>query len=148
MYDQLRTLAGQLLSVPGAPGSLLPDYFASSVLNTLPSCIEENAIEAWRLTDASVLSLLDRPEGLALELSRVGMPVDAITLPLPREVLTASSQSGDQELGPYQVSPIMLALTGMAAGFVAGDRPLKNAVPNLLKGAQEVLLVAACRLCG
>lgn len=148
MYDELRTLAGQLLAVPGAPDSLLPDFFSRVVLNTLPSRIEEHAVEVWRLADASVLSLLDRPDGLVLELSRVGVPIDALTLPLPREVLTAASRSGDHEAGPYQVSPILLALTAMAAGFVEGDRPLKAAVPALLKGAQEVLLIAACRLCG
>jgi hypothetical protein len=148
MYDDLRTLAGQLLAVPGAPESLLPDYFSRTVLNTLPSCIEEHAVEVWRLADASVLSLLNRPDGLALELSRVGMLVDALTLPLPAGLLTAASQSGDHATGPYSVSPIMLALTAMAAGFIPGDKPLKQAAASLLKSAQEVLLIAACRLCG
>ncbi|MGA7180651.1 MAG: hypothetical protein WBX11_13840 [Thiobacillaceae bacterium] len=148
MYDDLRTLAGQLLSVPGAPDSLLPDYFSKSVLNALPRQLDEHAVEVWRLADASVLSLFNRPDGLALELSKVGVPLDPLTLPLPQDVLTASSQSGDHDQGPYQVSPIMLALTGMAAGFIEGDKPLKKAVPGLVKSAQELLLIAACRLCG
>jgi hypothetical protein len=44
------------------------------VRNPLPGSIKENAVEVWRLADASVLSLLNRPEGLALELYRVGVP--------------------------------------------------------------------------
>lgn len=74
MYGTLRTLAGQLLAVPGAPDKLLSEYFSKAVRNTLPSRIEEDAVEVWRLADASVLSLLNRPEGLALELCRVGVP--------------------------------------------------------------------------
>jgi hypothetical protein len=148
MYDTLRTLAGQLLSVPGAPESLLTNYFPNAVLNALPSHIEEDAVEVWGLADASVLALLNRPDGVVLELSRAGIPIDALTLPLPIETLTAASQRGDQQMGPYLVSPLVLALTAIAAGYIEGDKPLRKAAPSLLKGAQEVLLIAACRLCG
>jgi hypothetical protein len=148
MYDTLRTLAGQLLSVPGAPESLLTNYFSNAVLNALPSPIEKHAVEVWRLADASVLSLLNCADGVVLELSPGGMSRDALTLPLPIETLTAASQRGDQQMGPYLVSPLVLALTAMAAGYIEGDKPLRKAAPSLLKGAQEVLLIAACRLCG
>jgi hypothetical protein len=148
VYGTLRTLAGQLLAVPGAPDKLLSEYFSKAVRNPLPGSIKENAVEVWRLADASVLSLLNRPEGLALELYRVAGPADALILPLPVEVLSAASRSGDQPAGPYFVSPILLALTAVAAGYVDGDRHLRSTVPELLKGAQELLLIAACRLCG
>jgi hypothetical protein len=36
----------------------------------------------------------------------------------------------------------------MAAGYVGGDRPLRRTAPELLKGARQLLLIAACRLCG
>jgi hypothetical protein len=148
VYGTLRTLAGQLLAVPGAPDKLLPEYFSKAVRNTLPSRIEEDAVEVWRLADASVLSLLNRPAGLALELCQVGVPAAALILPLPAEVLSAASQSGDQPAGPFLVSPILLALTALAAGYINGDQALRSTVPELLKSAQELLLVAACRLCG
>ncbi len=148
MYDRLRTLAGQLLAVPGAPDKLVSEYFSKSAPTILPTSIKEHMVEAWRLSDASVLSLLNRSQGLALELLRVGTPLDTLTLPLPPEVLSAASQSGDHPTGPYRVSPLILALTALAAGYIEGDRPLRKAAPELLKGAQELLLVAACRLCG
>ena len=146
MYDALRTLAGQLLAVPGAPDKLLAEYFSNAVPGNLPGCTEEYAVEVWQLSDALVLSLLKRPQGLVLKLSRAGLPMD--TLALPMEVLSAASPNGDQFDGPYRVSPLLLALTAIAAGYLDGDRVLRRFAPRLLKGAQEVLLIAACRLCG
>ncbi len=148
MYDTLRTLAGQLLAVPGAPDKLLSEYFSKSVLTILPSGIKEHVVEAWELVDISVLSLLNRPQGLALELSAAGASLESLALALPPDVLTAASQSGDHPEGPYCVSPLLLVLTALAAGYIEGDRLLRKAAPQLLKGAQELLLIAACRLCG
>jgi hypothetical protein len=148
MYDTLRTLAGQLLAVPGAPGKLLSEYFSKSVLTILPSSSRDDLVEAWELVDASVLSLLNHPQGVVLELSSTEQPRISLALPLPPEVLTAASQSGDHPAGPFCISPLLLALTALAAGYIEGDRSLRKAARELLKGAQELLLIAACRLCG
>ncbi|HYP67667.1 MAG TPA: hypothetical protein VEP67_05375 [Thiobacillaceae bacterium] len=148
MYDTLRTLAGQLLAVPGAPDRLLSEYFSKAVRHALPSSVGEHAVEVWRLADASVLSLLNPPEGLTLGLCQAGVPAHSLLLPLPAEVLSAASLSGDHPEGPYRVSPMLLALTAVAAGYVDGDRLLRSAAPDLLRSAQELLLITACRLCG
>lgn len=145
MYDTLRTLAGQLLAVPGAPDRLLSEYFSKAVRH---ASVAEDAVEVWRLADASVLSLLNRPEGLTLGLCQAGAPAHPLLLPLPAEVLSAASLSGDHPEGPYRVSPMLLALTAVAAGYVDGDRLLRSAAPDLLRSAQELLLITACRLCG
>lgn len=148
MYNTLRTLAGQLLAVPGAPDKLLADYFSKVVINRLADDRTEHATETWQLADGSMLFLIERPENVILEYCRPGTSADAVALPLPAELLQAASQSGDHKAGPYCVSPLLLALVAVAAGYVDGDRALRKSAPDLLRCAQELLLIAACRLCG
>ncbi|MGO9443225.1 MAG: hypothetical protein ACLPXB_00455 [Thiobacillaceae bacterium] len=148
MDDDLWVLAGQLLAVPGAPDTLLRDYFSGVVSDSQIDAGDDHAVERWRLVDASMLALFDRPHGLELELSRVDLRTAALIVPLPACVLTASSQNGDHPTGPFHVSPLLLALIALAAGYLDGDRPLRRHAPQLFKRAQQLLLSATCRLCG
>jgi hypothetical protein len=148
MDDTLRTLAGQLLAVPGAPGSLLPDYFGNTVAIDLSQSVVPDAIECWKLADSSLLALTDRSGMKKLELIQAEQPLPLLELSIHDAVLRAASISGDDTQGPYQVSPLVLALTAIAAGFIAGDREVKHLAAGLYKNAQSLLLIAACRLCG
>lgn len=131
--DALDALVVQLLAVPGAPGSLIADYFRDARADA-PG---DGETEAWRLTDGSRLVLATYPARLCLD--------DRLTLALPEALVPAASRHADT-LG--EVSPLALALSALAMGLIEGDREFKRAAPGLYKGAQELFLIAACRLCG
>jgi hypothetical protein len=133
MDKALDALVVQLLAVPGAPERLIPDYFREARVDAPGG----NEVEAWRLADGSRLALATAPARLHLD--------DRLALPLPEGIARAASRHADT-LGA--VSPLALALCALAMGLIDGDREFKRAAPGLYKGAQELFLIAACRLCG
>ena len=135
MDAALRELAQQILAVPGAPDKLLDDYFPG-VRVCAP---EDPALESWQLPSGRQLALNRAQDGaLCLVLSEAGIPL--ASLPLPDNLAA-------QPAAPV-LSPIVLALVAMAMGIVEGDKSLAAQESRLLKSAKELMLIAACRLCG
>jgi hypothetical protein len=133
LTQALDALTVQLLAVPGAPDSLIPDYFREARVDA-PGGHE---VEAWRLADGGRIALETDPAVLRLD--------GRLALAVPDEIALAARLHA-ASLGA--ISPIALALCALAMGLIDGDREVKRALPALYKGAQELFLIAACRLCG
>lgn len=129
-------LTQQLLTLPGSgPTGILSDFFTSTARSVERHFSEQ---ERWELHEGGTLSL---EKGGSL------MHYDAThtaTLLARREGLTT----------PPGVSPLALMLAAMAGGLLDGHphptpfKTLKTLNPKLARSAQELLLVASCRLCG
>ncbi len=129
-------LAQQLLTLPGSGAAgILNDFFTSTARSVERHFSEQ---ERWALDEGGTLSL---EKGGSL------MHYDAThtaTLLARREGLTT----------PPGVSPLALMLAAMAGGLLDGHphptpfKTLKTLNPKLARSAQELLLVASCRLCG
>jgi hypothetical protein len=129
-------LAQQLLTLPGrGPAAILGDFFARTALPAAPHWSEQ---ERWELAEGGTLNL---------EIGGRLMHYDAAsnaTLIAQRDTLKA----------PLGLSPLALMLTALAGGLLDGHphpapfKTLKALSPKLARAAQELLLVASCRLCG
>ena len=129
-------LAQQLLTLPGTgTAGILNDFFATTVRPVERHFSEQ---ERWSLDEGGSLSL---------ETSGSLMHYDtthATTLLARGEGLTT----------PPSVSPLALMLAALAGGLLDGHphpapfKTLKALSPRLARAAQELLLVASCRLCG
>ncbi len=129
-------LAQQLLTLPGSgPTSILKDFFATTAWPAERHISEE---ERWELDDGGALSLETNGDLIHYNASHTA------TLLAQHTELTS----------PPGVPPLALMLTALAGGLLDGHpRPaafktLKMLSPRLARAAQELLLVASCRLCG
>ena len=137
MDTALRELALQILAVPGAPDKLLDDYFSGVRLLT-PAGL---ALESWRLPSGRRLDLNQAQNGdLSLVLSEAGIP--PLNLLMPEHLAQIAHQA------PTPIPVLILALVALAAGLVEGDKSVAVQENRLMKSAKELLLIAACRLCG
>ncbi len=129
-------LAQQLLTLPGSgPAGILGDFFATTARPEEPHFSEQ---ERWAIAEGGALSL---------ETNGTLMHYDT--------ALTATRLAHRAGLtSPPGVSPLALMLTAMAGGLLDGHphpapfKILKTLSPKLARAAQELLLVASCRLCG
>lgn len=140
MDTALRELALQILAVPGAPDKLLPDYFSGvQILAT-----DGLALESWQLASDRRLDLSRAQNGtLRLVLSKSAAPL--LNLPLPQGLAAIAAQAA---ASTPPLSPIVLALVALAMGLAEGDKALAAHETKLVKSAKELMLIAACRLCG
>ena len=137
MDDALRELALQLLTVPGAPHKLLDDYFPG-IRVLAPDGL---ALESWQLPSGRRLDLNEARGGAPyLALGEAAAPL--LTLPMPQRLAQIAHQA------PTPVPALTLALAALAMGLADGDKALAAHEPRLVKSAKELLLIAACRLCG
>ncbi len=137
MDAALRELALQILAVPGAPDRLLDDYFPGVRLLT-PDGL---ALESWQLPSGRRLALNQAQNGaLCLVLSEAGIPL--LNLPMPENLAQIAHQA------PMPIPALILALVTLAMGLADGDKSLAAQENRLMKSAKELLLIAACRLCG
>ncbi len=137
MDAALRELALQILAVPGAPDKLLDDYFSGVRLLT-PAGL---ALESWQLPSGRRLDLNQAQNGaLCLVLSKTGIPL--LNLPMPGRLAQIAHQA------PTPIPALILALVALAMGLADGDKSLAAEENRLMKSAKELLLIAACRLCG
>ncbi len=138
MEEALRELAQQILAVPGAPEKLLADYFPG--VKTLDA--EGITLESWLLASNRRLDLNRAHSGaLCLVLGAGETPL--LNLPMAANLAATAAPSAAARL-----SALILALVALAMGLTEGDKALAAHEPRLLKSAKELLLVAACRLCG
>lgn len=140
MDDALKELALQILAVPGAPEKLMADYFPG--IRVLAA--EGLALESWRLANDRRLDLNRAQDGaLCLVLSDAAQPL--LNLPMPENLSSIALQPA---AALPAISPITLALVALAMGLVEGDKALAAQERKLVKSAKELMLIAACRLCG
>lgn len=129
-------LAQQLLTLPGSgPSGILNDFFASTARPAERHFSEQ---ERWELDESGALSL---------ETNGALMHYDTIH--------TATRLAYHAKLTiPPGVPPLALMLAALAGGLLDGHpnpapfKTLKTLSPRLARSAQELLLVASCRLCG
>lgn len=129
-------LAQQLLTLPGSgPAGILHDFFANTAR---PGEKHFSELERWELDEGGVLSL---------EVDGALIHYDA------DHTLTRLARLEDMTFPPG-VSPLALMLVALAGGLLDGHplpspfKTLKTLSPRLARAAQELLLVASCRLCG
>ncbi len=140
MEEALRELALQIFAVPGAPDKLLADYFPG----VQALAVEGLALESWKLASDRRLDLNRAQNGtLCLVLRESATPL--LNLPLPQGLDTIAAQAAAATL---PLSPIVLALVALAMGLAEGDKALAAHEAKLVKSAKELMLIAACRLCG
>ena len=140
MEEALRELALQILAVPGAPGKLLADYFSGVQI----LAAEGLALESWHLADDRRLDFSRAQDGtLCLVLSESATPL--LNLPMPQDLDAIAAQAA---ASAPPLPPIVLALVALAMGLTEGDKALAAHEEKLMKSAKELMLIAACRLCG
>jgi len=129
-------LAQQLLTLPGSgPTGILSDFFASTAQ---PAEQHFSEHERWELNEGGALSLETRGRLMHYDATQTA------TLLASREDMPI----------PPGISPLALMLAALAGGLLDGHphpapfKVLKALSPKLARAAQELLLVASCRLCG
>ncbi len=129
-------LAQQLLTLPGGgPAGILNDFFAATARPVERHYSER---EHWELSEGGRLKL---ETGGAL------MHYDAT------HTATLIARHEDLKIPPG-APPLALMLAALAGGLLDGHphptpfKTLKTLSPKLARAAQELLLVASCRLCG
>jgi hypothetical protein len=129
-----RELTQHLITLPGGgPVKIISDYFAASAH---PAERHLGELERWKLT-----------EGGSLSLNANGALVHTDTNGQHRNIVHTN------RVFPDGISPMAFTLTAIAGGLFdnAHDAPLKvlkTHAPKLARAAQELMLVASCRLCG
>ena len=140
MEEALRELALQILAVPGVPDKLLADYFSGVKI----LAAEGLALERWQLASDRRLDFNRAQDGaLCLVLSESATPL--LNLPMPQDLDAIAAQAA---ASAPPLSPIVLALVALAMGLTEGDKALAAHEAKLMKSAKELMLIAACRLCG
>lgn len=127
MLEHYRDLADQLAAMPGGVGNLRESFFGAVTL--------AGEDDAWALAAGGWL-VLDSTERL---LWRREDGEDEV-IAYPRGLLQTASE--------YAVPPLGLALLVQAMGSVDDGGRLKRLLPQVNRAAKELLLIAACRLCG
>ena len=161
MFEYFRDLMAQLQQVPGGPSALLADYFTKAVKENLTNLVpvqgmlcaalgqEVLVADAWALNAGGTLCIAVLPEGgaqlvLLQEDQRSATPI----LDLPDDLIKAARIESENLASDYQVSPLVLALLGIAMGGIDDKKRLARVVPEVDYCAKGLLLIASCRLCG
>lgn len=127
MLEHYRDLADQLAAMPGGVATLRESFFGAVTLG------EEGdgwalAAGGWLVLDGAERLLWRREDG------------EEVVIAYPPGLLETARE--------FAVPPLGLALLAQAMGSVDDGGRLRRLLPQVNRAAKELLLIAACRLCG